>query len=86
MDKVLENKIPYQRLLNKEQKPNSEEIIKIIGEKSSLWLDIHKYIEENYDFTSELVFWIKKYGWTIRYKKGGRTFGYFFPEKGAFSQ
>jgi hypothetical protein len=77
--------MPYQRLLNKEKKPSSEEIIETIGKRCTLWLDIHKYIEENYDFTSELVFWTKKYGWTIRYKKGSRTFGYFFPEKEAFS-
>ena len=75
----------YERLLNKEDKPSDEEIIKTIGKSSHLWLEMHKYIKENYDFTSELVFWTKKYGWTIRYKKSGRTFGYFFPEKGAFS-
>ncbi len=77
--------MPYQRLLNKGKKPSSEEIISIIGKKSSLWLNIHDYIGEKYDFTSELVFWTKKYGWTIRYKKGSRTFGYFFPEEEAFS-
>ena len=75
----------YQRLLNKEEKPTTEEIIKAIGKRSSLWIEIHKYIEENYNFTSELVFWTKNYGWTIRYKKGGRTICYFFPEKEAFS-
>ena len=75
----------YQRLLNKDKSPSKEEIVKIIGEKSYLWLEIHKFIEENYDFTPELVFFTKKYGWTIRYRKSGKTLGYFFPENGAFS-
>jgi hypothetical protein len=75
----------YQRLLNREAKPTTEEIAKIIGKKSYLWIEIHKYIEENYNFTSELVFWTKNYGWTIRYKKGSRTICYFFPEKEAFA-
>ena len=77
--------MPYQRLLNKEEKPSTTEIIKTIGKRSYLWIETHNYIEENYDFTSELVFWTKTYGWTIRYKKGSRTICYFFPEKEAFS-
>jgi len=75
----------YQRLLNKEEKPSKKEIIKTIGKKSHLWIEMHKYLKENYDFATELVFWTKKYGWTVRYKKGSRTMCYFFPEKGAYS-
>ena len=75
----------YVRLLDKGNKPNKEEIKKIIGEKLSLWLEIHKYIDENYDFTKELVFFTKKYGWSIRYRNKGRTMSYFFPENGAYS-
>ena len=75
----------YQRLLNKEEKPSREEIVKTIGKNSSLWLELHSYIEENYDFTPELLFFTKKHGWTVRYRKSGKTLCYFFPEKGAFS-
>ena len=75
----------YQRLLNKEEKPSTKEIIKTIGKRADLWMEIHKYIEDSYNFTSELVFWTKNYGWTIRYKKGSKTICYFFPEKEAFS-
>ena len=75
----------HERLLNKEKKPNKEEIKKTIGERLSLWLEIHKYIDENYDFTQELIYFTKKYGWAIRYKRKGRTMSYFFPEKGAYS-
>jgi len=75
----------YQRLLNKEKRPSKEEILKTIGEKSSLWLEIHKFVEKNYDFSPELVFFTKKYGWTITYRKSGKTLGYFFPEDNAFS-
>ena len=75
----------YQRLLNKEEKPSKEEIVKTIGKNSSLWLELHNYIEKNYDFTPELTFFTKKHGWTVRYRKSGKTLCYFFPEKGAFS-
>lgn len=75
----------YQRMLNKEGRPSEDEIIKTIGENSSLWLEMHMYIEESYDFAPELVFYGKKYGWTIRYRKSGKTLISLFPEEGAFS-
>lgn len=75
----------YQRLLNKEKRPSEEEIIKTIGEKSSLWLEIHEFVGKNFDFSPELVFFTKKYGWTIRYRRSGKTLVYFFPEDNAFS-
>jgi hypothetical protein len=77
--------MPYERLLNKGRKPDQHEIEKTIGNKLSYWLEIHQYIEKNYDFTQELVFFTKKYGWAIRYKRQGRTMSYFFPEQGAYS-
>ena len=75
----------YERLLNKGNKPSKDEIEKNIGERLSHWLEIHQYIEKNYDFTQELVFFTKKYGWAVRYRRQGRTMAYFFPEQGAFS-
>ena len=75
----------YERLLNKSKKPSKEEIKKTIGDRIKLWLEIHQYIEENYDFTQELVFFTKKYGWAIRYRRQGRTMVYFFPEQGSYS-
>lgn len=75
----------YQRLLNKEKTPSQEEIIDTIGDTASLWLEIHEYIEDNYDFVPELKFFAKNHGWTIRYRKSGKTLVYFFPEDGAFS-
>ena len=77
--------MPYERMLDKGKKPRKEEVEKTIGKRLSLWLDIHKFIDENYDFTQELVFFTKKYGWAIRYKRKGRTMSYFFPEEEAYS-
>ncbi|KAA3646720.1 MAG: DUF3788 domain-containing protein [Chloroflexi bacterium] len=75
----------YERLLNKEQKPGEEQIVKTIGENAPLWLDMRTFIEAHYDFVPEVVFFTKKYGWTIRYRKSGKTLVYLFPEAGAFS-
>ncbi len=75
----------YERLLNKGKKPSKEEIREFIGERLLFWQEIHQNIEENYDFTKELIFFTKKHGWAVRYRRKGRTMAYFFPEKGAYS-
>lgn len=75
----------YDRMLDKAEKPLENEILKYVGTRVDLWKNIHKYVTENYDFKPELVFFTKKYGWTIRYKKSGKTLCSFFPEDDAFS-
>jgi hypothetical protein len=75
----------YQRFLNKDKQPSEKEIVRAMGEKASLWLEVHEFVRKNYDFTPELVYFTKKYGWAIRYRKSGKTLGYFFPEDNAFS-
>jgi len=75
----------YERLLNKCCIPTNQDIIETIGEKSDLWLEIHKFIADNYDFNKELVFFSKNFGWTVRYRKSKKTLVSCFPESGAFS-
>lgn len=74
----------YERMLNKEHQPSEEEIHNMIGHTAA-WLNLRQYLEENYDFVPELVFYAKKYGWTIRYRKSGKTLCSLFPERGTFS-
>ena len=75
----------YDRMLNKAIKPTERQIETTIGSQLNFWKDIHAYLSKNYDYEPELVFFTKKYGWTIRYRKSGKTLCYFFPEEGAFS-
>ncbi|MCG8570390.1 MAG: DUF3788 domain-containing protein [Spirochaetes bacterium] len=75
----------FDRILNKAVKPSEDDILKLIGNRVQLWKKIHCYVEKNYDFKPELVFFTRKYGWAVRYKKSGRTLCYFFPEEDAFS-
>jgi len=75
----------YQRMLDGDVRPTEDEIENTIGENSFLWFDMRKYLEENYDFAPELVSYGKKYGWTIRYRKSGKTLCSLFPEKDAFT-
>ncbi len=75
----------FERMLNKEHRPSKELILETIGETAPYWLDLNRYIKASYDFEPELVFYGKKYGWTLRYRKSGRTLCSLFPETEAFS-
>lgn len=72
-------------MLDGDVRPTEDEIENTIGENSLLWSDMRKYLEQNYDFAPELVYYGKKYGWTIRYRKSCKTLCSLFPEKDAFT-
>jgi len=73
----------YERMLCKDKQPTDREILKTIG-SAAPWLELRQYLESSYDFTPELVDY-GKHGWTIRYRKSGKTLVSLFPEKGAFT-
>lgn len=72
-------------MLDGDVRPIKDEIENTISENSFLWSDMCKYLKENYNFNPELVYYGKKYGWTIRYRKSGKTLCSLFPEKDAFT-
>jgi hypothetical protein len=74
----------FERMLDAHHEPGDEEIVAAIG-KRELWQDLRNYVDQSYDFAPELVFYGRKYGWTVRYRKSGRTLVSLFPEQGAFT-
>ena len=74
----------FERMLDEHHEPIEREIVAAIG-VADLWQALRKYIDQAYDFTPELVFYGKKYGWTIRYRRSGKTLISLFPEHGAFT-
>lgn len=75
----------YERLLNKQSIPGEQEIIDLMGDNAMYWVEIHDFINQNYDFEKQLAFFSKNYGWTVRYRKSKKTLVSCFPENGAFS-
>jgi len=73
-------------MLNKDTKPTEEEMTKHIGAKTkALWSSLREYLSVHYDHVPELDFGGKNYGWSIRYRKSGKTLVTLFPEYGAFT-
>jgi len=76
----------FRRMIDKARKPTEEEMVSFIGEPAKeAWLEIRQFLEDRYDLEPETLFYGVKYGWTIRYRKGGKTLCSLFPEKGGFT-
>lgn len=76
----------FLRMTDKAHKPTEEEIISFIGERvKEAWQEIRQFLEDRYDLVPETIFYGAKYGWTIRYRKSGKTLCSLFPEKGGFT-
>ena len=73
-------------MVEKTHQPSEKEIANFIGKQAKeAWQDLTHFIEDNYDFSPETTFYGSKYGWTVRYRKSGRTLCSLFPEKGGFT-
>lgn len=76
----------FHRMTDKAPKPTEQEMVKFIGEQAKeAWLEVRRFIEDNYGLIPETIFYGTKYGWTIRYRKSRKTLCSLFPEKGGFT-
>jgi len=76
----------YQRLLDKKCIPTELEINDYIGEEALVpWNEIKSFLESNYDFQPELDYGGANYGWSIRYRRSGKSLCTLYPEKNAFT-
>ena len=74
------------RMIDKTQTPTEEEMMIFIGKQAGdVWVELRHFIDGNYDFVPETAFYGAKHGWTVRYRRSGRTLCSLFPEKGGFS-
>jgi hypothetical protein len=76
----------FPRMMDKAREPTEEEMMSYVGDRAEeAWTELRLFIEDNYDFVPETVFYGAKYGWTVRYRKSGKTLCSLFPEKGGFT-
>ncbi len=76
----------YQRFLDGDKKPRERDILAVLGTREArLWVQVRAFLKKNYDFTPELTYYGKKYGWCYKYRRKGKTLCVLFPEKKAFT-
>ena len=73
----------YERMLDKTHQPTDQEMVDTIQD-ATLWVQMRDYLAAAYDVAPELINY-GTYGWTLRYRKSGRTLCSLYPERGAFS-
>lgn len=82
----MDDTILFKRLLDRDNKPDETKILKNLGNQTkAAWDDLREFLKENYHFLPETVFYGSNYGWSVRYRRSGKTLCCLFPEKGAFS-
>ncbi len=71
---------------DKEHEPSDKDIFSYLGNNATeAWVDIISSLRTNYDFSPEVDYGGKNYGWSIRYRKSGKSLCTLFPERGAFT-
>lgn len=74
------------RMFDNAIKPTEKDILYFLEKPVSIaWIDLTSFLNINYDFVPETTFYGKKYGWTVRYRRSGKTLCSLFPEKGSFT-
>lgn len=76
----------HRRMPDKEHKPSEKDILGYLGGRAAeAWADIVSFLRTNYDFSPELDYGGTKYGWSIRYRKSGKSLCTLYPERDAFT-
>ena len=71
------------RMLDKGSTPTDEEMLRTVGRA---WVSLRKTLAERYpDVLPEINFAGARYGWQVRYRKGGRPLVSLFPEQDGFT-
>jgi len=75
----------YERLLDKTTQPTHKEMLNVTGNAGPSWQLLTKELATRYDVEPECRFGGKKYGWQLKYRRGGRTLCGLYPEQGALT-
>jgi hypothetical protein len=76
----------HERFVDKQAPPTEKAIEAALGAKAlKVWRAVTGYLDEAYGVEPDLGFTGGTYGWRFRYRKGGRTIGALYPEKGSFT-
>ncbi|MHA1922561.1 MAG: DUF3788 family protein [Candidatus Heimdallarchaeota archaeon] len=82
----MSTKEEFTRMIEKEPEPSDNDLLNHMSkEAQAAWLDIRSFVEENYTFEPNIVYWEKKIGWGLKYQRSGRTLVSFYPEKNCFA-
>lgn len=71
--------------MDREHEPSRAEIADALGAVASLWESLTAYVVSRYDVEPTYGAPSKRYGWDVKYRKGGRTLLSLTPDEGRFT-
>jgi hypothetical protein len=71
--------------MDPECQPSQAEIADALGPVAPLWAALTAYVEESYGVEPTYGRPSKRYGWDVKYRKGGRTLVSLTPDAGRFT-
>ena len=76
----------YERMLNKQEVPTFDDLIRHSGANGPLWLTLDKHMEDEYKASKLIRFpYGKDYGWSVKYSVKSKHICDVFAENGAFA-
>ncbi len=76
----------YERMLNKQEEPTFEDLIRFCGDSGALWLTLDEYLQTEFDSSKLIRFpYGNKYGWSAKYSRKNKHICDVFAENGAFT-
>ena len=76
----------YERMLNKQVKPTTEEMASFCGENRDYFILINQWLSDTFETEQQIVFpYGNKYGWGIAHRKGKKLLCNVFAEDNAFT-
>ncbi len=77
---------PHSAFTEREHAPTRAAIRKILGRSLDAWDDVERHLAENYRLTSTFRFMYgERYGWALRFDRGGRLVAAMYPNRGRFT-
>ncbi|MHA1126665.1 MAG: DUF3788 family protein [Candidatus Heimdallarchaeota archaeon] len=75
----------FTRMIEKEPEPSDNDLLNYMSKDAQIaWIEMRSFVEENYNFEPNIVYWGTKIGWGLKYQRSGRTLVSFYPEKNCF--
>ena len=75
----------YERMLNKQEIPLFDDLIRYSGQSAELWLSLENYLKDEFNASRQIRFpYGNKYGWSAKYSVKSKHICDVFAENGAF--
>jgi hypothetical protein len=70
---------------DKKNPPTPEEMLSVLGPARPNWESLVQFVTESYRAQSDLCFYGKSYGWSLRYRKSGKALISLYPRPAGFT-